>query len=77
MVGAVLFATLAVQDAELAGRFADLVQGGSSILATLDGARRAEVQREIATAFAGAFLTMGVFIVAAIGFAWWIPVKRI
>lgn len=76
-VGAVLFATLAVQDPELAGRFADLVQRGPAILAGLDEARRAEVQREIALAFAGGFLAMCAFILTAIGLAWWIPVKRI
>ena len=77
LVGAVLFATLALQDAELAGHFAELVQRGPVILAALDEARRAEVQREIAHAFAGGFATMGLFILAAIGLAWWIPVKRI
>ncbi len=77
LVGAVLFATLAFQDSDLARHFAELVQSGPAVLATLDEARRAEVQRVIATAFSGGFLTMCVFILAAIGLAWWIPVKRI
>ncbi len=76
-VGAVLFATLAIQDPELAGRFAELVQRGPAVLASLDDIRRAQVQHEIANAFAGGFLAMCGFILAALGLAWWIPVKRI
>lgn len=77
LVGAVLFATLAFQDPDLANRFAELVQRGPAILAELEETRRVEVQREIANAFAGGFLAMCAFIVAAIGLAWWIPVRRI
>jgi len=77
LVGAVLFATLAAQDTELASRFAELVQGGQGMLAALDDARRAEVRREIAIAFQGGFLTQALLILGAIGLAWWIPVKRI
>ena len=47
------------------------------MLAAMDEVRRAAVQHEIATAFGGGFATMGIFILAAIGLAWWIPVKRI
>ena len=77
LVGAVLFATLAFQDVELARHFAELVQRGPAVLAALDETRRAEVQREIAAAFAGGFLAMCGFILAAIELAWWIPVRRI
>jgi MFS family permease len=77
LVGAVLFAMLAFQDADLAGRFAELVQRGPAILASLDEARRAQVQREIADAFAGGYFTMCAFTLVALGMAWWIPVKRI
>jgi len=77
LVGAVLFTLLAVQDGEVAAQFAELVQRGHVILAALDDARRAEVQREIANAFNGAFLTMAILVLAAIGLAWWIPVRRI
>lgn len=77
LVGAVLFSLLAVQDNELAVQFAELVQRGHVILAALDDVRRAEVQREIANAFSGAFLTMAVLVMSAIGLAWWIPVRRI
>ena len=77
MVGAVLFAMLAFQDADLASRFAELVQRGPAILANLDEARRAQVQGEIADAFAGGYFTMCAFTLVALGMAWWIPVKRI
>jgi hypothetical protein len=77
LVGAVLFAMLAAQDAEVAARFAELVQAGPKVLASLEPARRAEVQHEIALAFQGGFLTQSLLILTAIGLAWWIPVRRI
>lgn len=77
LVGAVLFATLAAQDAETASRFAELVQRGPAILAALDEARRETLRHEIAVAFQAGFLTQAVLILAAIGLAWWIPVRRI
>jgi len=77
LVGAVLFALLALRDTDIASQFADLVQRGPTILATLTEARRAEVQQEISAAFSGAFLTMSGLITVALAFAWWIPVRRI
>jgi MFS family permease len=77
LVGAVLFATLALQDADLAARFAELMQGGGAALAEMAPARRAAVEREIARAFQAGFATQALLILAAIGLAWWIPVKRI
>ncbi len=77
IVGSVLFALLAAQDSATAGRFAELVQSGPRVLATLDAGHRGVVQAEIAWAFRGAFLTVAGFVAIALGLAWWIPVRRI
>ncbi len=77
IVGAVLFTLLAAQDQATAARFAELVEQGPRVLAELAPARRAVVGAEIAWAFQGAFLTMAVFVLGALGLAWWIPVRRI
>ncbi len=77
LVGAALFALLAARDPETAHRFAELVEQGPRVLAALPEVRRAVVQAEIADAFRGAFLTIAAFAALALGFAWWIPVRRI
>jgi EmrB/QacA subfamily drug resistance transporter len=77
IVGAVLFALLAIQDPETARRFAELVERGPEVLASLPPARHAAVAAEIAWAFRGAFLTVAGFAAAALGLAWWIPLRRI
>ncbi|MBN8897414.1 MAG: MFS transporter [Rhodospirillales bacterium 69-11] len=77
LVGAVLFALLAAQDQETASLFADLVEAGPRVLASLPEARRVLVQAEIADAFRGAFLTVSCFTTTGMLFAWWLPVRRI
>jgi EmrB/QacA subfamily drug resistance transporter len=77
LVGAMLFALLAAQDAETAGLFAGLVEEGPRVLAALPEARRLLVQSEIADAFRGAFLTIACFTTGGMLFAWWLPVRRI
>jgi EmrB/QacA subfamily drug resistance transporter len=77
LVGAVLFALLAVQDPQTASLFAGLVEQGPRVLAALPEARRLLVQSEIADAFRGAFLTISCFTACGMLFAWWQPVRRI
>lgn len=77
IVGAVLFALLAAQDSATAARFAELVERGPHVLAQLPPDRRAVVAAEIARAFQGAFLTIALFVLGALGLAWWIPLKRL
>ncbi len=77
LVGAVLFALLAMRDPVAANMFADLVEQGPRVLAALPEARRVLVQTEIADAFRGAFLTVACFTGSAMLLAWWLPVRRI
>lgn len=77
LVGAVLFAILAARDPNTATMFADLVERGPRVLASLPEARRVLVQTEIADAFRGAFLTIACFSGTALMLAWWLPVRRI
>jgi EmrB/QacA subfamily drug resistance transporter len=77
VVGAALFAILTHTDAETAAMFAELVQRGPTVLATLDEARRTVVQAEIAMAFRGAFLTIALFAGCATVLAWTVPMRRL
>jgi len=77
VVGAVLFAVLSRTDPDTAAHFADMVERGPQVMAALDEARRAVVQAQIADAFRAAFLTVAGFAAAALGLAWWIPMRRI
>jgi hypothetical protein len=77
LVGAVLFALLAARDPATATMFADLVERGPRVLAALPEARQLIVQREIADAFRGAFLTIACFTGGAMLLAWLLPVRRI
>ena len=77
VVGTVLFAILAAQDAQTAAIFNELIQQGPHVLEKLDEARRNAVQTQIAEAFRGAFLTIAGFAGAALLLAWSIPVRRI
>ena len=76
-VGAVLFAILALHDRAVAEVFADIVQRGPDIMATLEPARRALVGTEIAGAFRAAFGTIATFAAIALVLAWTLPVRRI
>jgi EmrB/QacA subfamily drug resistance transporter len=76
-VGAVLFAILSAADPGTAHLFAALVERGPTVLATLDPTHRSLVQSEIATAFRGAFLTIGCFALTASLLAWSIPLRRL
>jgi EmrB/QacA subfamily drug resistance transporter len=76
-VGAVLFAVLAVRDAQAATIFAGLVQEGPRALDALSGTQQLVVRAEIADAFRAAFLAIGCFTTTGMLFAWWLPVRRI
>ncbi len=77
LVGAVLFAVLAVVDPEAARLFARSLEDGPGVLASLPAARQAIVQAEIALAFQTAFMTIAVFAAGALALAWSLPVRRI
>jgi EmrB/QacA subfamily drug resistance transporter len=77
LVGAVLFAVLAVRSPQTATMFAGLVQQGPTALDVLPAAQQVAVRAEIADAFRVAFLTIGCFTTSGMLFAWWLPVRRI
>lgn len=77
LVSAVLFATLAAMDGEVAALFGRIVQEGTNALAGLSSARAAEAQQEIQEAFRAAFLTVAALSAAASLLAWSIPLRRI
>jgi MFS family permease len=77
IVAAVLFSVLTATDPDTARLFAVMVQRGPSAMATLEPARQAVVQAEIAEAFQAAFLAMAAFTGIGLLLAWSIPVRRI
>ncbi|HET8996547.1 MAG TPA: MFS transporter, partial [Acetobacteraceae bacterium] len=77
IVGAVLFALLAMRDPGLAHSFTALVEQGPRVLAGLPAAHRRLVQNEIAEAFRGAFLMIATFTTGGLLMAWWLPVRRV
>jgi EmrB/QacA subfamily drug resistance transporter len=77
IVAAVLFSVLAATDRETAQLFGLMVERGPAAIATLDPARRAMVQAEIADAFRAAFLAIAAFTGIGLVLAWSIPVRRI
>ena len=77
IVGAVLFATLALSNREFAGLFAEIVERGPTALDHVALATRAALGVEIATAFRAAFATIACFSCAAMLLAWSQPVRRI
>ena len=77
LVSAVLFATLAAMDGEVAALFGRIVQEGTNALTGLSSARAAEAQQEIQEAFRAAFLTVAALSAAASLLAWSIPLRRI
>jgi EmrB/QacA subfamily drug resistance transporter len=76
-VGAVLFAVLSATDHGTAALFADLVERGPAMLATVAPARQLVVAAQIAGAFRAAFLAIAGFASLALVMAWIIPVRRI
>lgn len=77
LVGAVLFAALAVSDLDAAAAFRSLVERGPAAIADLSADRRAMLQSEISSAFRAAFLTISAFAAIGIALAWSIPARRL
>lgn len=77
IVSAVLFATLAAMDGEVAALFGRIVQEGRAALAGFAPARAAEAEAEIREAFRAAFLTVAALSALASALAWSIPLRRI
>ena len=77
IVSAVLFATLAAMDGEVAALFGRIVQEGRAALAGFTPARAAEAEAEIREAFRAAFLTVAALSALASALAWSIPLRRI
>jgi MFS family permease len=77
LVGAVLFAMLAIRDPVIAHSFTALVEQGPRFLATLPEAHRMLVRTEIADAFRAVFATVACFTTGGLLMAWWLPVRRI
>ena len=77
LVGAVLFLTLAVTDAQTASLLGSMIERGPDTLAGLDPARRVLVAAEIAQAFRAAFLTIALFMTGALALSWLNPVRRV
>ena len=76
-VGAVLFAALAAQDPTVAALFADIVERGPGILATVSPAMRTSLSADVIGAFRAAFLMLAVFSGIASVLAWSLPARRI
>ena len=77
LVGAVLFAVLAVRDPAMAALFAEVVQRGPAVLDTVSAASRTLLASEIALAFRAAFLTVAGFSFMALLLAWAQPMRRL
>ena len=77
IVGAVLFAVLALRDPATARLFADIVQQGPVILEKLSEPARIALGQEVAGAFRAAFLTIACFSAGAMLLAWTLPLRRI
>jgi EmrB/QacA subfamily drug resistance transporter len=77
LVGAVLFAVLALRDPATARLFADVVEQGPGVLTHLSTTIRTDLAVQIAVAFRAAFLTIACFSLGAMLLAWSLPVRRI
>jgi hypothetical protein len=77
IVGAVLFAVLAIVDPQAVTIFTELFQAVSDPLAGLPAGDVAALQVDIRTAFRYSFLTIAAFSVCASALAWSIPLRRI
>jgi hypothetical protein len=76
-VAAVLFSVLTTTDRATASLFGTLIEQGPAVIATLEPARQAVVQAEIADAFRSAFMTIAVFTGIGAWLAWTMPLRRI
>ncbi len=76
LAGAVLFGVLTAMDRDAARWFIAAVRHGPEVLAALPAPRQAVVQREIADAFRGVFLTVAGFSCAIVAAAWTTTVRR-
>jgi hypothetical protein len=76
-VSAVLFSILTATDANTAALFGLVIEHGPDALATLDPARHALVQRQIADAFHAAFFAVACFTGVGAWMAWTMPLRRI
>ena len=77
LVGTVLFALLAAQDAHTARLFGAIVEQGPQVMAQLAPGERARAAAQIASAFRGAFLAVACFAGLATLLAWSLPVRRL
>lgn len=77
LVGAVLFATLALGDPEAVRVFTDLVHRGTDMSVPLAPSRLSSLRSEIEVAFRSAFLTIAGFAVVGTMLAWSIPSRRL
>jgi predicted MFS family arabinose efflux permease len=77
IVGAVVFAALALSDPDAVPILRALVEQGPAALHDLSEARRAVLQAEISDAFRASFLTIAAFAVMGVALAWSIPARRL
>jgi MFS family permease len=77
LVGATLFATLAATGVEISTELQALLQGGSTDLASLGHADEAEIRGEVAFAFHGVFLLIGLYAAIGSALAWTLPRRTI
>jgi EmrB/QacA subfamily drug resistance transporter len=77
IVGAVLFASLAISGVDTSGTVGALMQQGPDALAMLSGPDRAIIEEAVAGAFRSAFLTVAAFAAGGALLAWSIPTRRI
>ncbi len=77
LLGAVLFGTLALGDAQAAALFGRLVREGAQLAATLPPADLAALQAGLAGAFRAAFLAAAVLAAIATVLAWRVPLRRV
>ncbi len=75
--GAVLFGLLSLMDADTAILFTEMVRRGPGVLDSLEPGRQLLVQRDVANAFRGVFLTVACFSCIIIACAATMPVRRL
>jgi hypothetical protein len=76
-VSAVLFSVLTATDRDAATLFGLVIEHGPEALSTLEPARYALVQRQIADAFHAAFFAVACFTGVGAWMAWTMPLRRI